>query len=516
VDSHWFECHIFGIEMMKIDRKLLFVALILALLFALTFSVGKEAIHVDRRADTALFIQVLENIRLGRGAVSNVFASTQNFIDRVYFDKSLPQLLGMDLIRPENSERGMMRFHLYLILYLVSPLLALVQASALLIFLQTAAYIGAFCVVLWTLQKDLKSFGLALVFSLCVLIHPVVYGGLSGQFYPDRLFVLAGLILCCSIYRGWKVWSVIACASMAAILNERAALMAGLVMMFLPFCLAEEREGRRRAYIISVAGLGFVIYSYLIGKLWISNSYYGRYFPADFEEVLKRLRDHMFVLNSWRFLLVNSVLLAFALVNLRLGLFALLMIAPNLIGDVGGAEKVGWVTHYHSYYFPLLTFAAAMGFRSVMIGAALKIRLMVCALALLASVGVVALEISGGRLSNIAQSMMPFHALVDRIKGAPTGRDIRESVQKMVPKGALVVTDELGMALLSDHAKVDFFPVSAGQADYLFLPCDATSVGEVPVNKDVPEAWLTSKGFSARPTQWVSAVQHCLYARPHR
>jgi hypothetical protein len=35
---------------------------------------------------------------------------------------------------------------------------------------------------------------------------------------------------------------------------------------------------------------------------------------------------------------------------------------PNILGSVGGAEKSGWLTHYHTMYFPFLIWAAAEGY----------------------------------------------------------------------------------------------------------------------------------------------------------
>ena len=40
----------------------------------------------------------------------------------------------------------------------------------------------------------------------------------------------------------------------------------------------------------------------------------------------------------------------------------LLIMLPNMIGDIGGAEKTGWSTHYHALYIPYLIAASCIGF----------------------------------------------------------------------------------------------------------------------------------------------------------
>jgi hypothetical protein len=62
------------------------------------------------------------------------------------------------------------------------------------------------------------------------------------------------------------------------------------------------------------------------------------------------------------FLLVNASLLVVALFDVRAALIALFLMLPNIVGTLGGAEKVGWSTHYQDEYLPALIWAALLGF----------------------------------------------------------------------------------------------------------------------------------------------------------
>lgn len=45
-----------------------------------------------------------------------------------------------------------------------------------------------------------------------------------------------------------------------------------------------------------------------------------------------------------------------------MAILALGALVPNLLGSIGGAEKLGWTTHYHSPYFPFLVLAVLLGY----------------------------------------------------------------------------------------------------------------------------------------------------------
>src|SRR5439155_10104485 len=64
----------------------------------------------------------------------------------------------------------------------------------------------------------------------------------------------------------------------------------------------------------------------------------------------------------YKFLFINVLLLVpFGIFAKRWAFIALCSLIPNLIGSIGGAEKLGWTTHYHSYYFPFLIIALIVG-----------------------------------------------------------------------------------------------------------------------------------------------------------
>lgn len=493
-------------------RFLLTLALAIALALSAAWSAGRYAYHADRRADSAIFEQVIENIHARGAAVSNVFAATQNYIDREYFIHDLPTLLSMELSAPDEVERDMSRFHAYGILFGMAPMLHFLDSWMLLYGIQALTYAG---VVLAGFAMVLRATGrpwLATLSALCVACHPVVLGGLHGQFYPDRLYVLAGLLLLHLVWIQASWWSVLLAAILVASINERAALIGGLSLIVLPWCNGGHHEGLRRKAGMAVLGAVLLAYSSLIGRLWLSNMYYGTYLPQTWAKATERILDPVYLHNLGLFMAANLVMLAMAWPNRRLLAFALLMIGPNMVGSVGGAEKVGWVSHYHSYYFPALVFAAMHGViakqRSVWLPHALVAAICV-------TVGFSCSESAQRRLPDLRYAQQQFLSLRQWLAGKPTGLDQRDEVRSLVLPNSWVSTDEQGMAWLKSHARVDFYPVAPDRAEQLLLPCAwVESAHQVEQPKPpVSLQRLASGGFDLTPRRLVSAPGYCLFGR---
>jgi hypothetical protein len=62
------------------------------------------------------------------------------------------------------------------------------------------------------------------------------------------------------------------------------------------------------------------------------------------------------------FFLINFFFLFLSIFNIRFFLIALSSLLPNLFISIGGAEKTGLTTHYHSFYIPFLISGAVFGF----------------------------------------------------------------------------------------------------------------------------------------------------------
>lgn len=498
------------------SKKNLFLSLLvisIIIISAIIFGIGKDSIQVNRNADAAIFGQVIENIYQGHGAISSVFASTQNFIDRRYANIPPAELLSRELIAPDTYDRSMIKFHAYWLLYAIAPWQFFFDSSLLLAMIHLLSYASLLCGVLLVVIRKTETLASGLLIAGIVLISPVFSGGIVGQFYPDRLFVGLGFLLCCLVYSRVNIWLILLVAIFVALINERAALIGGVMMAVLPFCHRNRAIYLREVVPVAAIGLALILYSALIGKLWLANIYYGNYLPSSFFQLYARFSDGIFLNNTINFLIANSVFLLLSLGNYRLAILAVMIMLPNLIGNVGGAEKVGWVTHYHSYYFPVLVFAAAVGFAEINKKLVSRNRFGLAVLMLISSFVIFSREVAANRLPSINYLASSYSSFSHMVRGLPTGYDIKNQAISLMPAGSFVMADELGMALLATHANVTLFPVSAKESDYIFIPCDWVNGNNNEEKNIVPSRWLRSLGFSTVAIAEVPAIGRCLYSK---
>ncbi|MBB5189618.1 hypothetical protein HNQ50_000328 [Silvimonas terrae] len=502
--------------MKVMSKKIVFTKLLIFVFFLISvvvFALGKDAIQFDRMGDAAIFEQVIESAHAGKGGYSAVFAATQNFIDRGYASISYSRLLQEQLIPAPVSPRDMMHFHAYWLMFLISPLLYFFSSSLLLVTVQTVAY-GGFVLMsgLLVFRQTQRAIP-AVIFGTAVLVSPVVLGGVLGQFYPDRLFLVLGFILCWVVYFGHHSLKVVAVSVFVALLNERAALIGGFVLVIMPLFSTESRLDSRQKHLFIGLGVMLLAYAWLVRKLWINNFYYQHFLPDSFESIKVLLGYPGYVENGITFLVVNAIFLGLACINWRWVILPIIVMAPNLLGNIGGAEKTGWLTHYHSYYFPIVVFFAGIGFSRLI---EKREKIWQIFLAGLVFVGIFLIsrwQIGVGHLPGPSFLVQPIQMFRSRIEGAPTGYEIRKEAIAMVPAGSFVLAEEGGIALLVNHVRLDRFPVNIDRADYLFLGCNL--LAEQPNGSSAPAigSLVREKGFSTVPLKQLPALGLCLYGR---
>lgn len=496
--------------------------ILLVIILAIAFSIGKDVQQINRLGDAAIFEQIIENINSGKGAVSNVFASTQNFIDRGYTSLSLSALATMKLELSAAPERNVLGFHADYILYVLAPFVNFFSSSLVLTLAQSFCFFGLLLAAWVFVYKQTQSLSSSTIFLLFVLLSHNWVGGIDGQFYPDRIFVLAGFLLCCMAFQGISFWRLLVAAICVSLINERAALIGGVVLMAMPLYSRADKYERKLVWSGVSMGILLLAYAYFQKNYVLSNVYYGGYLPQSIGELVTRLSLNGFAENIGRFFLNNILLVCLSLAAPRLALLTLFVMLPNIVGNVGGAEKTGWLTHYHSYYFPILAFSAAVGFSNIYNKFFSKeSALLIPYKHAVFIVVMVSILIAHHKFINDKSDMSPLRPiqasinnLTEWLHGRPTGYAIKKSVNAMFTQGSSVSTNEMGMSLLHSHVSVSYFPVGVENANYIFLPCP--QISEISGEGDKSEFakdWLSSKRFDSHSVVKVDAINYCRLSR---
>ncbi|HTU68864.1 MAG TPA: hypothetical protein VMF11_00970 [Candidatus Baltobacteraceae bacterium] len=429
--------------------------------------------------DSAAFFQATENLASKGVATSQTFGATVAYLFQSgYLKMTADELAKSSLNVPSPMTDNILHGHAYYVLYPISLFAKVVPAKILLMALFAITFAGVLLIAYVALRQRNVSILGACLFCLLVASHPAWWQPvLWGQFYPDRLFVLFGLIFMYLASRDKVPMAALAFMGvLCAVTNERGALMAGIFLLAFVVLYWKQLAAKRVPMLI--LGLCLVGYAVILVKFVLVDVYYSHYLPISIKNLFSEFRYPPFAQKTELFLLVNSPLLLLSLFAPRMAAIAAVMMLPNLIGSIGGGEKIGWSTHYSSYYFPALIWAALLGYGGLFRRAALQRRRVPF------YIGIVGLILFISMINWAAYdpiSIQPANireSLFEQLPGAMStyfgekgveGRAEADEIDAAVPRNVIVSTTESGMPFLYRSRTLQFFPADIDSADYAVL-----------------------------------------------
>lgn len=448
----------------------------------------KLAWFTEFSGDTAIFFQLTENIAHRGAPVSGVFANTQSFLDSKLLIAKASDIAHDPLAPPAEGERNMLKFHAYAILYPIAALAKFIPVPTLLLSLYVLSYTGVVLLAFFFLRSSAVPIALALLFCLLMISHPAwSLSLLDGQFYPDRLFIVAGFAFMWVVSRrNSSPAQIITFALLCALINERAALVAGGFLLLHTFLYWRETEKERNVK-LGVA-LALLAIALILTKFVLVNGYYSSFMPTSLNEVLANFGDPTFRQDALLFAAVNAPFVILALFEWRAAVIAIALMLPNLIGHMGGgAEKVGWGTHYASYYLPALYWAAATGcIAALQKMSAMKRTWLAYGLVAVLAVGLNLMNPASSSGVQLSAAKIQQNFLIEFPQDAstyfgPKGSAllaISNSIQQSVPKNVVVSVPEAWMPLLYQDRVLHYFPVGIDRADYAVVDIVGTQHGQ--------------------------------------
>jgi len=428
---------------------LLFLAVVLATI--------KWARIDEMRGDTAIFLQSMQSIREHGAPASEVLANTQAFIRGGYFADDARQLATSALTPPKLPE-SLFKVHAYWILYplalgtLIIPGLILIEAAS------AIGYIGVLGLAyVATRRRGVTIAGALLLCALIVASPAWAWGALFGQFFPDRFFVLCGLAFMLAIgrekrERSWQL----ALALLCVLINERAALVAGV------FALAYAALYRHASDRLFKAAIGALLVVYAAIVVHAESNVYAGFFPSTLHGLRIEFFNPAFLHATLTYLAVCLPFLILAAFEWRSAAIAALLMLPNVFGSIGGAEKTGWDTHYHSYYFPALVWAAIQGY-AVLFRTARVPRLGIYGGTALLAIFLCARYPSLTFFTNFPQQALAVAA------NPYLQHRFGDELAAHIPYGADVTMVEAGMPYLYAGRTLHLFPLGVDHAQYAVL-----------------------------------------------
>lgn len=434
--------------------------------------------------DTAFLMETLTSIKETGVPTTYLGPSFIDAASTFYF--SAGDLCKAELT-PSGRGLSVLDSHAYFILY---PLAALTWVSPPHVILAVANGLGfasVIVIVYWVIRRQsVPALGAAAFCSL-VMAHPAWSHASLGDFYADRFFMPLGLLYVSLLYdamirqdnigRNYLLLTL-GVGLLAASTTERGAIM---IALFTIVCLVlyrkrmADHEAKITLIVFSIALLAYVffylklLYVHYDGTPGLKSLLKG--LPLFFEY----LQAPAYAAQVQEFIIINVLLFGiFALFDWRLALIAFAALLPNILTTIGGAEKTGWGTHYHSMYFPFLAFASAMGYSRLwnLLGA-VKYRVAQVGLAL-ALIPLISNYSPGyGDQNGAVKRIYAFYANGEKSYEKYMAGQM-EQIAAAIPAGSKVTTSEGFVPILYRNRTIYYYPIGLDKADYAVL----TRVGQ--------------------------------------
>jgi hypothetical protein len=182
---------------------------------------------------------------------------------------------------------------------------------------------------------------------IVLMCYPAVIWSGLGQFYPDRLFIITFPIFLLTLDRASNnpnrksVQTVLWLFLLNCAVTERASIYVALAC---GIYYIKEKHHKKLFLVLTVIAFFWSIFYY---KNISTDVYTNSFF--DTAKNLSGLRSLLLSTLALKLLILHipGFILVYRMRDLRFMLFIALI--PNLLGNIGGAEKIGWVTHYMTY-----------------------------------------------------------------------------------------------------------------------------------------------------------------------
>jgi hypothetical protein len=451
---------------------------IVFLIFLTAVSVYKISTWYFAYGDNAFLVQLASNIAQRGLPFSQVSSSIAEMFQRLLLVQPAKVICGLDLKFSQPYELNYFRWHTYFILCLLAPIHRILSPEVFLSFLTALSFVGLLALVYRELRARQVSVVWSLLVTALIMLHPAWGDALSGQVYIDRFFLPLGFLLVAELQRpATRFWIVAGLSVLIASLSDRFGIIVATILVG-HSCLYFKRPKQLPWKLFALAG-GLALLSFLNVKFYNQHPQYGSFSSSMQVSTFlgNILHNEDFRAKLAIFLKVNFLYFGLAaFFSWRLLLLSLVLMAPNIMGNIGGAEKVAFSLHYHSVYFPIFCWALIDGFTWIYRRVSLAsgrwhgfATAMLAILVLQASYS--PYEPGQKQFVFHSTSFAPWSYWKNYFNGVHRTRvEFVKSIRSHIPEGASVTLPEDAMPWMVRGHDLYYYPIGLAEADYALLP----------------------------------------------
>jgi hypothetical protein len=420
--------------------------------------------------DTGQLYIILQNLKDGNGAYNPIQPSLNEFTARGLTHLAADKICEQDLT-PEKYTANLtnhFRFHSYFILYPLSFLLYLFESPSVIHWFNILSFISVLAISAYLLRR--QNFKIReLLIPLClIMLYPGWSWSIQGQPYVDRLYMPVSMILFYILNNEKKISAkLILITALSCLIAEKTIIYNAIFFITFLILYFKDINNRNKIFFIILI-LMLVSTSYYLTNFYINNLYYSTAIPKSIDSIIGLFKSENFKNGTASLIIISVPLLIPPLLHQRkLFVLALVMLMPNIFGNIGGAEKIGFSTHYHALYFGFIIYAFITALKQFInnnkfIGTIFM--LITCIF-----YGAVGFDSDSKiKISNFSNSNF-ISRFYNEYKSTYDKSGEYFIIQDHIPINSRVSTTETGMPYLYKYKNLDFYPLNIGKVDFIVL-----------------------------------------------
>lgn len=490
--------YIIMMNYIKNKKESLMVAFVAVAMFFLLGNYFTNTIF-NHHLDTAFLLEITDGTIKNGEPVSKLLNVA---IDASKTWSDTPKNVCSSELLASNDVYNVLDNHAYYAIYPISLISNLFSESITLSYLNSLSFLLLLIIPYLFLRNAQLPVLYAMFFSLIVSMHFAWSYSSVGDLYLDRFYMPFALLYMAGLYsvlvnkrkfnNKISILLILLSGIVAASMTERAAIMIGLSTFSILFISWEKIDSQRIRLALGILGSLFLVYAYW----YISSRFIGvetggslTDIPSKLNGLLNRLFNPNNLGNLIIFTTVNVFMLGIYSVfaGFRTTLVTVSALLPNLLVTMGGAELVGWTTHYHSMYFPVLIFTSMLGY-SVMVKNDYKYKMIkfkyILMLVPIFTFSVINPYSSGLGFSLKSNYLVSLHNklwtyyVVPSASIEATYNINNERFNRAVPEGTNISVPEAMMPILYKNRNISYYPLGIDTADYTILNLAYDELGD--------------------------------------
>jgi hypothetical protein len=368
----------------------------------------------------------------------------------------------------------------------LAPLVKFVNAKVILSALNISSFFGLLYFGYLYLRKSRLPVFLSLVSVFAFSFNLAWSHSLLQQPFYDRLFIALSFLFALSCVKDkFSPLLFLVCLVISSLIVEKA-LIYNVIFLFSYIFINFKNIEKPRLYYFLVSTFLCLILFFLITKFFLNNPYYQSAIPHSLTELISRIveittqkeqanKTITFLFEVFPVLLL-SIFFAF-----RFFILAFIILMPNIIGNIGGAEKIAFYTHYHSLYLGFIFFVFLLSI-SKLYESKIKFRSIFLLLYLTLLIPFyLFFSINSKNLYEFKYNNLNYISdLVRFYNSQGTAQVNQDLITNLIPQNSALSVSESAMPYVYNYRNLSFFPYNYEASDFLIVSYSLVDNKKIP------------------------------------